>query len=182
MILSIPYKSLQVGNIHLSPFQPDKYGKPIAKLAYKDSSIEFHDVCVLTPPMRVLDYNPETSRLRLDLTDQTVFQNKLHVFQEFLMSTFYIHQNTFLSLQANIHDFHSIFNLLLRDNILSLYIFPNFTMKKDDNTYYKVSDLKNGDVIRCVIRFSGISQIQTRNGLSLRIQHTIPSMWKISEK
>ena len=42
MILTIPYQALEISNIHLTPFQPDKYGKAIAYLSYKDS-IDFQD-------------------------------------------------------------------------------------------------------------------------------------------
>ena len=76
MLLSIPYQALEIRNIHLTPFQADKYGKAVARLSYKDPSIDFHDVSILTPPLKVIDYNPENSRLRLDLSDQPNFQVK----------------------------------------------------------------------------------------------------------
>lgn len=179
MILTIPYQGLQVGNIHLSPFQTDKYGKPIAKLSYKDSSIEFHDVSILSPPLKVIDYNPETSRLRLDVSEQNIFQVKLNTLQEYLISTFFVHQKSFLTFDTTNEGIRSLFTFLLNANILSLYIFPTFSVKKEDGSYSKVSNLKAGDMIRCVIRFSGVSQIRNKSGMNLRIQHTIPSIWQL---
>jgi len=177
MILTIPYQGLQVGNIHLSPFQNDKYGKPIAKLSYKDSSIEFQDVTILSPPLKVIDYNSETSRLRLDLSEQNTFQVKLNTLQEYLISTFFVHQKSFLTFDASNEEIRHLFNFLLNGTTLSLYIFPTFMIKKEDGTYTRVSDLKPGDNIRCVIRFAGISQVRNKNGINLRIQHTIPTIW-----
>ena len=76
MLLSIPFQALDIGYIHLSPFQADKDGQAVAKLSYKDNSIDFQDVSILSPPVKVIDYNPENSRLRLDLYDQHNFQVK----------------------------------------------------------------------------------------------------------
>ncbi len=179
MILSIPYQGLQVGNIHLSPFQTDKYGKPLAKLSYKDSSIEFQDVTILSPPLKIIDYNPETSRLRLDVSDQSIFQVKLNTLQEYLVSTFFVHQKSFLTFDATNDDIRGLFNFLLNGTVLSLYIFPSFNIKKEDLSYAKVADLKPGDTIRCIIRFTGISQVRNKNGINLRIQHTLPSIWAL---
>ena len=71
MLLSIPYQALEIGNIHLTPFQADKYGKAVARLSYKDNSIDFQDVSILSPSIKVIDYNPENSRLRIDPSDQS---------------------------------------------------------------------------------------------------------------
>ena len=181
MLLSIPYQGLEVGNIHLSPFQADKYGKAVAKLSYKDNSIDFQDVTILTPPIRVIDYNSENSRLRLDLTDQFNFQIKLNTLQEYLVSTFYVHQQSFLNYKSETHErIRELFHFLLEDSVLSLYIFPTTNIKKEDNTLCKISDLKEGDIIRCVIRLQGISHIQNKYGSCLRLQHSVPSLWYLS--
>jgi len=43
-----------------------------------------------------------------------------------------------------------------------------------------VSDLKPGDIIRCVIRVQGVSQITNKAGNRLRLQHSVPSIWAVS--
>jgi hypothetical protein len=180
MLLSIPYQALEVSNIHLSPFQSDKYGKAIARLSYKDNSIDFQDVSILSPPINIIDYNSDNSRLRIDLSDQFNFQVKLNTLQEYLVSTFYVHQQSFLGQKDNTHDeIRELFHFLLDNSTLSLYIFPTTLIKKEDGTTIKVSDLKSGDTIRCVIRFQGISQISNKYGTKLRLQHSIPSLWLI---
>lgn len=180
MILSIPYQALEIGNIHLTPFQADKYGKTIARLSYKDNSLDFQDVCILSPPLKVIVYNPENSRLRIDLSDQSNFQIKLSTLQEYLVSTFYVHQQIFLNQKNQSTDnIRQLFHFLLEDSTLSLYIFPSFIIKKSDNTFCKISEVMPGDTIRCVIRLQGISQIRGKYGARLRLQHSIPSMWII---
>jgi hypothetical protein len=180
MLLSIPYQALEIGNIHLTPFQADKYGKAVARLSYKDNSIDFQDVSILSPPIKVVDYNPENSRLRIDLSDQYNFQNKLNTLQEYLVSTFYVHQQSFLNQKNDPHEnIRDLFHFLLDGSNLCLYIFPTSTVKKSDGTTCKVSDLSAGDMIRCVIRLQGISQVRGKYGVRLRLQHSIPSMWII---
>jgi hypothetical protein len=180
MLLSIPYQALEISNIHLTPFQTDKYGKFVAKLSYKDPSIDFHDVSILTPPLKIIDYNPENSRLRLDLSEQIKFQDKLYTLQEYLVSTFYVHQQSFLN-QSNetTNNIRQLFHFLLENSILSVYIFSSVIVKKNDNTISRVIDLKPGDYIRCIIRLQGISQVRGKYGIRLRLQHSVPSVWYV---
>ena len=181
MLLSIPYQALEIGNIHLTPFQADKYGKAVARLSYKDNSIDFQDVSILSPSIKVIDYNPENSRLRIDLSDQFNFQVKLNTLQEYLVSTFYVHQQSFLNQKNYTHEnIRELFHFLLDGPILCLYIFPTSIIKKADGTTCKVSDLTKGDMIRCVIRLQGISQVRGKYGIRLRLQHSIPSIWSIT--
>ena len=175
MILSIPYQVLEVCNIHLSPFISDKYGKQLARFAYKDASIDIHDVPIVTPSLTIIDYNPDNSRLRLDLSQHGTFQRKLSCIQDNVSSTFEIHQQSFLNLSNQSHEaIRSLFHFLLIDHILSIYVYPTAIVRKKDGTTCKMTDLKSGNTIRCVIRFHGISQINTRNGMRLRLQHSIP--------
>ena len=181
MILSIPYQALEIGNIHLTPFQADKYGKAVARLSYKDNSIDFQDVSILSPPMKVINYNSENSRLRIDLSDQFNFQVKLNILQEYLVSTFYIHQQSFLNKKNDTHEnIRNLFHFLLDGTTLCLYIFPTSIIKRIDGTTCKVSELAPGDMIRCIIRLQGISQVRGKNSIRLRLQHSIPSIWSIS--
>ena len=181
MLLSIPFQALEIGNIHLTPFQADKYGKAIARLSYKDPSIDFQDVSILSPPIKIIDYNPESSRLRIDLSEQFNFQVKLNTLQEYMVSTFYVHQQSFLNQKNESADnIRQLFHFLLENSTLSLYIFPTSLVKKNDNTTCKVSDLQPGDIIRCIIRLQGISQVRSKYGTRLRLQHSIPSIWQIT--
>ena len=180
MLLTIPYQALEIGNIHLSPFQANKYGKPIAYMSYKDNSIDFQDVSILTPPVRVIYYNSDSSRLTIDLSDQHNFQVKLNMLQEYLVSTFYVHQQSFLN--QNIYSRNNIrelFQFLLNDSTLSLYLYQTTLIRKEDGTTSNISDLKSGDMIRCVIQFQGISHFSNKYNTRLRLHHSVPSIWSI---
>jgi hypothetical protein len=184
MLLGIPYQAIEVGNIHLSPFQTDKYGKSLAKLSYKDTSIEFQDVSIISPPLKVIDYNVDSCRLKIDLSEQFMFQTKLNTLQEYLVSTFYLHQQSFLNNRTALSydDVRSLFHFLLFESTLSLYIFPNCIVKRGDGSIMKVIDISPGDTIRCVIRIHGITQIINRNFYRLRLQHSIPAIWFIGSQ
>jgi hypothetical protein len=181
MILSILYQALELCNIHLNPFTYDKYGKQLARFSYKDPSIDLHDVSIISPPLRIIDYNPDNSRLRLDVHPHETFQRKLMSMQENLVSTFHLHQQSFLNMTNSSYDsIHNLFHFLLTDMILHLYIYPTVVVKKQDGTTCNIMNLSPGDTIRCIIRFHGISQIQTRGGMRLRLQHSVPIVWLVT--
>jgi hypothetical protein len=181
MLLSIPHQALEISNIHLSPFQSDKYGKYMARLTYKDNSIDFQDVSILSPPIKVIDYNPEKSRLKLDVSELHNFKVKLSILQEYIISTLTVHQQSFLG-ERNMKpdDIRNLFHFLLEEDVLSLYIFPSAVIKTNDGNMCKMANIKSGDTIRCVIRLLGISQLKVKYGIRLRLQHTIPSVWLLS--
>jgi len=180
MLLSIPHQTFEVSHIHLSPFQIDKYGRPIARLNYKDTSADFQDVTILSPPVKVISFNPDNNRLRLDLSDQPFFQSKLHTIQEYLVNTFFIHQGDLLlnKIPQPESTIRSLFHFLLDNNILNLYIYPNTRIKLSDGTNKELSKLKPGDTIRFVFRLQGITQLwRPTTGLNLRFQHSVPVLW-----
>ena len=181
MILSIPYNIFDVSNIHLTHFIQDKHGKIIAKLAYKDKIIDFNDVSIMTPPLRVIDYNPENARLRLDLSAFINFQIKINTLYEYLINTLYIHQSSFLNYTNVPQEYiRSLFYFIVDGSILSLYIYPTAFVSKQPNLYTRVSELKSGDIIRCIIRLQGISQISSKNEIRLRLHHSVPSIWNVN--
>ena len=179
-ILSIPFQAFEVNNVYVTPFQMDKYGKWMAQLTYKDTSIDFHDVSLMTPPLRVIDYQPETSRLRLDLSPHLTFQVKVRMFYEYLMSTFFLHQQGFLHVNhLTIENIRQMFYSLLDGNMLSVYIYPTTFVKQADGGLSRISDVKPGEIIRCVIRFQGVSQLNYRDGMKFRLNHSVPSLWRL---
>ena len=180
-LLSIPYQAFEVNHVYLTPFQEDRSGKWMAQLSYKDHSIDFHDVSLMTPPLTVIDYQAETSRLRLDLSKHLTFQVKLNMFYEYLISTFYLHQQAFLHLKhRSMEDIRQMFYSLLDGSMLSIYIYPTTWVKRMDGSGCRISDIQSGDVIRCIIRFQGVSQLHHRDGMKLRLHHSIPSIWQMA--
>jgi|CryBogDrversion2_2_1035213.scaffolds.fasta_scaffold28488_1 hypothetical protein len=177
MLLAIPYQSLDVENIHLSLFHQDKYGKTIARLTYKDNSIDFQDVCILTPLLRVIDYQPESSRLRLDVSDNPHFQMKITSLHEYLMSTFFVYQFQFLNQKHKSPEYiRSLFYSLIDGPVLSLYIYPSLQVQYANGMRGSITDIKPNDRIRCIIRFQGILQMIKRENLHLRLHHSVPTL------
>lgn len=182
-LLTIPYQAFEVDHVYLTPFQMDKNGKWMAQLSYKDAAIEFQDVCILSPPLRVLDYDPQTSRLRLDLTNHTMFHVKLNMFYEYLMSTFYLHQEGFLQIKhQTMEDIRQMFYSLVEGSRLSVYIYPTTMVRQADGRACRMSEVRVGDMLRCVIRFQGVSQLAHREGRKLRLHHSIPMLWRTEEE
>jgi hypothetical protein len=108
---------------------------------------------------------------------------KLNTLHEYLVSTFYVHQQSFLHHTYDSQEYITqLFHFLLEGSILSLYIYPSLLVKLENGGCIKVSDLMPDDTIRCVIRFQGVSQFINRHGLRLRLQHSVPSIWFIPKK
>jgi hypothetical protein len=180
MLLTIPYHTFDVSNVHLTPFQFNKYGKSIARLTYKDNSIDFHDISILTPPLTVYDYYPNTMKLRLDLSDQPQFQIKMNTLYEYLINTFYIHQQNFLHQQHHtIDSIRNIFYSMMEHTLLSLYINPATSVNINNKKSEKISNIVMGDTVRCIIRIQGISQVLGKDGFHLRVHHSIPAVYKM---
>ena len=181
MYLTIPHQAFEVNHVHLTPFQYDRFGKSIARLTYKDESIDFQDVCLLTPPIRVLDYNPDNSRLRMDLSEHPGFQAKLHQLYENLIHTFYVHQQGFLhTMHYELDEIRRLFYFLMDGPVLSLYVYSTAFIVHSDKSIHRMTQIHPGDLIRCVIRFQGVTQLNNKDGLRLRLHHSIPAIWRIS--
>ena len=176
MILTIPYQTLEIRNIHLNQFQIDHKGRYIANLSYKDTSIEIYDVPILTPPLTVIDYDPSTNRLRLDTHTQHMFSSKVANIQEFIIQTFYANRYSFLKNDIELDELRAMFQLLFVNSVLTLYVFPSTPIKCADGTTLYVNQLQKDDVIRSIIRIHGVNFI-SGSYPRLRLQHSISSLW-----
>ena len=180
MILTIPYNRFEIKNVQLQQFTNDKFNRSIALLTYNDS-IEFKDITILSPPMKVIQYNAKNSTLRLDVSDHIVFQLKLYTFYEYLTNMLFMHQDDFFGKKDKTYDMiRQCFYTILNKSMLSLYIHPNTILKysEKDMEGIPVSEVKSGDMVRCIIRIKGISQLMGKDGMHLRLHHYIPYIWK----
>jgi len=178
MILSIPYQRFETTNVQLQTFIPCKYNRNIALLSYSDPSIDFKDITLVTPPMHVISYNTKTSMLRLDVSEHIIFQLKLYTFYEYLTNLLFINQYDFFNETHLTYDMiRNCFYTILTKSVLSLYIHPKTNVIHGDASI-PVTEIQTGDMVRCVIRIQGISQIMAKDGMRLRLHHYIPSIWK----
>ena len=180
MILSIPYQRFEVNYVQVQRFIQCKYNRNIALLSYADPSIDFKDITLITPPMKVLHYHPRTSMLRLDVSAHIIFQLKLYTFYEYLTNLLFINQFDFFNETHLSYDvIRTCFYTILTKSVLSLYIHPGTIVKQTGTDGVPVSEIQPGDMVRCVIRIQGISQIMGKDGMRLRLHHYIPSIWKV---
>jgi hypothetical protein len=180
MQLAIPHHIFDVRHLHLAPFQLDRHGKQLARLAYTDSAADLTDVPLLTPPLRVVDYHAD--RLRLDLTDQPAFLQKMSAFHEYLVSTFYVHQQGFLGTMGQPYDtVRHLFYFLLDGTYLSVFLHPSSEIRQETAPSLHVGDLRYGDTVRLLIRLHGVSQVYLYGSLRLRIHHSVPCAWLVKD-
>ena len=181
MILSIPYQRFESNNVQLQSFIQSKYGRTIALLTYNDPTIDFKDITLLTPPMKVLYYHPKTSMLRMDVTEQIIFQLKIYTFYEYLTNLLFMNQYAFFGETHLSYDMiRRCFYTMLTKSVISLYIHPQTIVKNDKYPEgIPISEIQPGDMVRCVIRIQGISQMIGKDGMRLRLHHYVPSIWKL---
>ena len=96
MELWIPSQTLDIYNIHMSPFQPQISQKiMVASLKYIDNNVTLDNLVILTPPLEVIFHDVQSGKLILNLSDQSQFATKLSLMQTYLASTLFIHQRSF---------------------------------------------------------------------------------------
>ena len=183
MLLTIPYQGLEVGRIHMSGFRPDMKGRLIAPLSYCDTSLEIDDFIILSPPLKIIDYDMATGRLRLDVTDQKQFAVKLMTIQQYIISTIYLHRLSFLQEDYSNIDIQNMFQILLDGDVFSIFVYPTTIVRESNGTVSHIQKLKMGDRIRFPFYVHGIMLVNSTHSraMRLRIQHNVPYVWKITD-
>lgn len=177
MLLTIPYQTLEIPNIHINPFKNDKKGRAIAPLIYKDCSVDINDVNLLTPPLVVENYDPISCRMTLSVRDVRSFSKKIQLLQEFLINIFYVHRYTLLGHNATVDEIRQQFQMLATPDILTIFVYPNTELQNTRGETLTVSSIKHGDVIRCNIKLQGV--VFGARGGRLRIQHSVSNVWLV---
>lgn len=203
--LTIPFQAFEAENVYLLPHQYDFKNRRYNTLSYKDSAVELTDLPILTPPLRVQRYDSSKSILYL-IIDNEQFIQKFSKFQEYLISTFIKHKTTLTNpstqhdvkvwlkkdngytqaqaqaLVQSRNDF--IFQLLLRENVLSIFVNQNMLIHTTSGKMKKVGDLVQGITIRCLLRIFNILLLSSGEMLDgeknyFRIHHSVPSIWQV---
>jgi hypothetical protein len=195
--LTIPYQAFEAENVYLLPYQNDFKNRRYNTLSYKDSAVELTDIPILTPPLSIQRYDSSKSILYLTC-DNEQFIQKFAKFQDCLTST-YIKHTAILTNPNTQHDIKiwlkkdyqyspikndHVFQLLLRDNILSIFVNQNMLIQTTEGTYKKVNELVQGTKIRCLLRIFNILLLSSGGFVDseknyFRIHHSIPSMWLV---
>ena len=93
----LPIQKVEISNINIgSPWARElkkEYAqKPMAPLSYFSTHFRMPFVSLLFPPLPVLEYNPTSGRLVLDMTETSLASIKLSTFQDTLVNAIVYHQ------------------------------------------------------------------------------------------
>ena len=138
--LCIAIQALEVGKIHLSPLKlmedrnpkPGVDNRPIAPLSYLDSGISLPCLSILLPSLKITRWDPKSGRLDLDLSQSNAYvQTKLNTLQDYIVSTVFMQQGSWLGRTDLDHDtVRSLLQPLISGTTLTLFLHgPNPTLK-----------------------------------------------------
>jgi hypothetical protein len=180
MDFSIPAQLLEIGNIHLKPFHKKGHYPPLAALQYTSPTITLKHFSILTPTLRIEEWNSVRGRLRLNCDDHAFFKAKFIAMQEYLISTLLVHQQMLLGRSDMTRDSIEVsFKLLFDKGCLncfnSLYhLFPLYEAGRRVPPEKFGETLRTGRHIRLILQLTGISHLVGEGGRSsFRIQHQI---------
>jgi hypothetical protein len=91
----IPIQKVEIGNINIgTPWARQRQAgmKPMAPLSYHSPQVRLQFLSILFPPLPVVEYNPVTSRLVLEMAETNLACIKLNTFQETLISSIHYNQ------------------------------------------------------------------------------------------
>ena len=121
MELWIPSQTLDIDNIHITPFEQHASQKiMVAPIKYSDTNISLSNFITLTPPLEVLFHDVHSGKLVLSLVDHPVLATKLSKLQSYLAMTLFINQQSFFG----------FVNPLLTADMFRKIIFPIAYNKK----------------------------------------------------
>jgi len=195
--LTIPYQAFEAENVYLLPHQNDFKNRRYNTLSYKDSAVELTDLPLLTPPLSIQKYDKSKSILYLTV-DNEQFIQKFAKFQEYLMSTFVKHKSILTNPNSQ-HDIKVwlkkdtqpinpkndfVFQLLLRENVLSIFVNQNMLIQTSSGHYKRIGDLLPGTKIRCLLRIFNVLLLSSDGIVEgeknfFRIHHSVPSIWLV---
>ena len=182
MDFAIPSQLLEIGNIHMRPFHQKGSYPPLAPLQYTSQNITLKHFTLLTPPLKIEEWNATKGRLRLNCAAHMQFKTKFYAIQEYLVGTLFVHQQTFLGCRdLSLDTVGQCFKPLFVDGILSCFIsvyhlFPLYDNGRRIGTEEFEAALRSGREMRLLLQLTGVSQVTNRIStlpFSFRIQHQI---------
>lgn len=183
MDLAIPAQLLEVGNIHMLPFERKGKYPPMAALQYITPIVELDSCSILTPPLNIEEWNSEKGRLRLNCNKYTYLTSKLNAIQDFLISSIYVHQRILLlDRHVELSEVKETFKRMFDGEILNCYISTYHLFPLYENGERVMLDdfnkkLKAGRSIRLILQLNGVSSLP---GNVFRIQHQILGAYLIN--
>jgi hypothetical protein len=185
----IPIQKVEIGNIHIG--NPWARGsnmaqqKPMVPLSYFGTHFRLPFITLLFPPLQIVDYNPVSGRLELDMNISNLACIKLNTLQETLVNAILYHQQAWFQTNFSKEEVKGGFQPIIENNHIILHCpltargVPIYTQGGWKQSFTQ-EDMKVGQRIRVAIKIHGISFL-TRpdtNGAQVwggrcRLQHRI---------
>ena len=190
---SVPIQRLEVKKVNVGDLQ--KSAKPITPLSYIDGPFQLQHLNILLPPLPIKEYDLQSGKLVLSLSDSGSTSAKLLALQESLLTSVYGHQRKwFPDSERSKEMIQALFQPFLESDLLHLYC-PLQTQEKRHSLHIwkeggwkrlSVAGLiQKGDSIRVALRLQGISfQLNPSTNSwtgRFRVQHRIFSLYHCSK-
>jgi hypothetical protein len=183
----LPIQKVEIGNIHIgSPWAREQrrelISKPMAPLSYFGTQFRLPFVSLLFPPLPIVEYNPVTGKLVLDMSETNLACIKLSTFQETLVNAIVYHQHGWFKSEFKKEDVKGGFQPILEGSQLHFHIGAqgrtnNVPIYKDGVWLSSVctEDLKMGTRVRVAVKMHGVSFLMNGDVWTgrCRLQHRI---------
>jgi hypothetical protein len=173
MLLAVPYHALEIGRVHIDPFRPDRKGRPLAPLTYRDTYINTLDLTLITPALTLVEYDTARNRLVLDTSAFPLFQAKFATLQDYIVNLMHLEGNSFFGKTMGLEQLRTRLQPLFVGQHLIVYSYPNLLVQLKGDTVCNLSEVKSGMKLSLALRIHGILEFQGRSGAQLRIQHSV---------
>ena len=180
----MPIQKVEIGNINIgSPWARGEahLGKPMAPLSYFGTQFRLPFVSLIFPPLPVVEYNPATGKLVLDMFETSLASIKLKTLQDTIINAILYHQSGWFRSDFTKDEVTRGFQPIIQDNHLHLHcpIIPSgrgIPFYKDGWKGFGAEDLRPGSRIRIAVKIHGISFLNRNESTwsgKCRLQHRI---------
>lgn len=184
----LPIQKMEIGNVNIgSPWIRDHRKefaqKPMAPLSYFGTQFRIPFVSILFPPLPIVEYNPVSGKLVLDMSGTNLACIKLNTLQETLINAITYHQYGWFKSDYTKDDVKGGFQPIFQDGHLLLHCPSQGVGIRNVPIWtggawrdgLKTGDLVAGRRIRVAVKIHGISFLTSGEGWSgrCRLQHRV---------
>lgn len=124
----LPIQKLEIGNVNIgSPWsRQNRQGsehvyKPMAPLSYFCAQFRMNFLSLLFPPLPVVEYNPSTGKLVLDMSETSLGSIKLNTLQDTLLNAIVYHQMGWFKTEYEKSEIQAGFQPIIQDSLVHLH-------------------------------------------------------------
>ncbi len=123
----LPIQKLELSNIQIgnpwgrSAEGANQQSKPLAPLSYFGTQFRMPSITLLFPALRVLDYNPNSGRLVLDMSPSQLACIKINVLQETIVNAIIYNQMSWFKSEFSKEEIRNGFQPIIENQTLILH-------------------------------------------------------------